>query len=186
MQILSEQGESGLRLAEVAAAINIKEPTIFHYFKNRQELIEAAQIEFYRSTYLSILEPMNAALKFSDSREQWRSAVNKVLEDSFAPGREAVRSVRSGVFGTAQTNPVVREQVVATHREVIAFMTDLFSQARNRGWVRVDCDLEALVGVLLGIVAGRGFIEIDPDFAHFRGWDRLVMDLVPRLMEPDN
>ena len=50
-------GEGSVRVSAVAAAVGVKEPSVYHFFKNREALVEAAQIERYRRSYSEMLKP---------------------------------------------------------------------------------------------------------------------------------
>ena len=184
IEVLAANGEIGLRVADVAERAGVKESTLFYYFKNRQELLETAQLLWYRETYMAIVEPMRGALHFSDTPEQWESAVEKVLLDSFVSSRIEVRASRASVAGMAQSSPAVRSELAKINQEVVDHISGLLKAAADRGWVRNDVNLEVLTTVLLGLVAGRSFVEIDRDYAHFTEWDAIVIQNVKDLLRP--
>lgn len=183
--LLAVEGESGIRLAEIAKKAKVRESTIFYHFKDRSDLIEAAQLERYRSTYIAVVEPMRAALKFSDTTQQWESAVRKVLDDSFVAGRENVRSTRTSVLGMAQTSGRLRREVVQINREVIGHVSELIAEASKNGWVKSTYSPTALASVLMSLIHGRSIIEIDHDFECFSEWNALAIDLAVQLLTPE-
>ena len=180
--LLASEGEAGIRLADVAKKAKVRQSTIFYHFKDRTDLIEAAQLERYRSTYLDVIEPIRAALKFSDTPDQWEAAVRKVFSDSFVPGREDVRSARASVIGMALTSKRLRKSVAEINREVIEHICALISVAKERGWVKDTYSSVALTSVLMSLVHGRTLIEIDSEFEHFSEWNHLAVDLAISLL----
>ena len=52
IEAIAAGGESSVRVSTVASAVGVREPSVYHFFKNREALVEAAQIERYRRSYL--------------------------------------------------------------------------------------------------------------------------------------
>ena len=75
---IASGGESSVRVSTVATAVGVREPSVYHFFKNREALVEAAQIERYRRSYSEMMIPFEAAAMMSDSWDDFERSVRKI------------------------------------------------------------------------------------------------------------
>ena len=74
IEAISSGGEGSVRVSNVASAVGVREPSVYHFFKNREALVEAAQIERYRRSYSEMMVPFEAAALMSESWEDFEYA----------------------------------------------------------------------------------------------------------------
>ena len=70
IEMMESGGESSVRLSAIAEAMGIKEPSIYHHFANRTELVNAAYIEWYWQCLKTDI-PVEAMMALVDSREDY-------------------------------------------------------------------------------------------------------------------
>jgi AcrR family transcriptional regulator len=110
-------GEGSVRVSTVAAAVGVREPSVYHFFKNREALVEAAQIERYRRSYLEMILPFEAAALISDTWADFERAVRKIFAAVYSPERAELRSIRMNVMGAAQSSPAIAAAVIEINHE---------------------------------------------------------------------
>ena len=186
MQLIDKLGENAVRLRDVAEAVGVKEPSIYHHFENRESLLEAAQIERYRRSYLEMIMPLRMAVELADTREEFETAVRKVLEWSYKPDREPIRSVRAHVMGLAQSSQSMADRVREVNSEICSGVAEIFVKAQNRSWMRDDLDPLALAYWSISQLNGRVMAEMDPSRVDVEAWDHVSITAVMRLVTPDH
>ena len=85
MVAIAYGGESSVRVSAIATAVGVKEPSVYHFFKNRDALVEAAQIERYRRSYTEMIVPFEMAAEMSETAEEFERAVRKIFSLVYAP-----------------------------------------------------------------------------------------------------
>lgn len=182
---IDESGEHLVRLRDIADTVGIKEPSIYHYFDSREALLEAAQIERYRRSYLEMTTPLRLAVEMADTRKEFEVAIRKVLEWSYKPNREQVRSVRTHVMGLAQRSPSMAVAVRAVNAEICAGVAEIFTKALDYKWMRADLDPLALAYWSIGQLNGRVMAEMDPTRVDVPSWDFISIEALMGLIDPD-
>ena len=175
---ISAGGESSVRVGLVAAEVGVREPSVYHFFKNREALIEAAQIERYRRSYEEIIVPFETAAQLSDTREEFERAVQKILKMSYLPDRIGIRSIRLGVMGAAQTSPAIADAINQVNRNAAILLARVIEASQERGWTSTAFDAMAIAYWIMGQVNGRVMAEMDSSAVDLAEWDRVSIAAV--------
>ena len=178
VEIIDQSGEDGLRLQQVAEMVGVSEPSVYHFFKNRTALVEAAQIVRYRRSYFEVLLPFAAAVSLADTRDEFEKAVRKVLALSFDPARNDMRLTRVSVMGRAQSSEVIAQAVVEINAEVVSELARVLTDAQAKGWVNKNLDVMASGYWLVGQFTSRVMAELDPERVNLDEWDKISVDAV--------
>jgi len=163
LRLLATQGYTRMTLDQVAAAAGVSKSTIFLRWKTKADLVTAA---------LASVRMTGAPAPTGDARTD----LVAILED-FAATVERVQGM--ALIGTCLAEEahtpelltLLRERTVRPRR---ALLRTVLEQARDRGVIRPDADLDAAISALLG-----------PFYADYMarssarpGWARLAVDLV--------
>lgn len=178
VEIIDQSGEDGLRLQQVAEMVGVSEPSVYHFFKNRTALVEAAQIVRYRRSYFEVLIPFAAAVSLADTRDEFEKAVRKVLALSYVPERNEMRLTRVSVMGRAQSSEVIAKAVVEINAEVVSELARVLNDAQAKGWVNSNLDVMASGYWLVGQFTSRVMAELDPERANLDEWDKISVEAV--------
>ena len=171
-------GEGSVRVSAVAAAVGVKEPSVYHFFKNREALVEAAQIERYRRSYAEMLQPFQVAALMSETQEEFERAIRKIMTLVYSPERAAVRSVRTSVMGAAQTSPVISEAINEVNHASVTLLADVMTFGQEKGWITKDLDAMALAYWGVGQINGRVMAEMNPTKVDLDAWTRVSIEAV--------
>jgi len=134
MAAIAYGGESSVRVSAIATAVGVKEPSVYHFFKNRDALVEAAQIERYRRSYSEMIVPFELAAEMSETQEEFESAVRKVFSLVYAPERIEIRSIRKNVMGAAQSSEVIAKAISEINHETASTLARVMVFGQERGW----------------------------------------------------
>ena len=181
---LVETGPGSLRVSTIAQEVGISEASVYHFFKNKLDLVESAQIEAYRRSYLEMVIPFSAAVDLSDSVEDFIRVVRKLYEMIFSVERHPIRAARIQVIGAAMASPRLRESLNLINREVHEELAEVIRRAQSRGWVNPDRDARAIAYWINAQTNGRVLIEMDPDWGDLSNWNEIAVAAVLSIFDP--
>jgi AcrR family transcriptional regulator len=171
-------GEGSVRVSTVAAAVGVREPSVYHFFKNREALVEAAQIERYRRSYLEMVLPFEAAALMSDTWADFERAVRKIFAAVYSPERAELRSIRMNVMGAAQSSPAIAAAVIEVNHETAESLARVMTFGQEKGWVTKDLDAMALSYWGIGQINGRVMAEMNPSQVDLDAWTKVSIEAV--------
>lgn len=180
---IASGGESSVRVQNIAAVAEVKEPSVYHFFKNRVELVEAAQAERYRRSYLEMIVPFKAVVEMAETKEEFQTAVRKLFNFMYVTERHEVRSVRANVIGSAQTSSKLAAEIKSMNREVAQELADLITSVQQKNWVRPDMDTLACAYWVMGQINGRILAEMESDHVDLAAWNKVSVEAVLRVFE---
>jgi AcrR family transcriptional regulator len=186
VQLIDQAGEDGLRLQQVAEMVGVSEPSVYHFFRNRTALVEAAQIVRYRRSYYEVLVPFAAAVSLANTRDEFEKAVRKVFALSYVSERNAMRLTRVSVMGRAQSSEVIANAVREINFEVVSELVRVLTDAQVKGWVNKNLDAVALGYWLTGQFTSRVMAELDPGRVSLDEWDKISVEAVIGLFRTEN
>ena len=181
---LVETGPGSLRVSTIAQEVGISEASVYHFFKNKLDLVESAQIEAYRRSYLEMVIPFSAAVDLSDSVEDFIRVVRKLYEMIFSVERHPIRAARIQVIGAAMASPRLRESLNLINREVHEELAEVIRRAQSRGWVNPDRDARAIAYWINAQTNGRVLIEMDPEWGDLSNWNEIAVAAVLSIFDP--
>jgi AcrR family transcriptional regulator len=181
---LVETGPGSLRVSTIAQAVGISEASVYHFFKNKLDLVESAQIESYRRSHLEMVVPFQAAVDLSETNEDFRRAIKKLFAMVHSPERYAIRAVRIQALGAAVTSERLRKALIDINGEVQNRVTEVIKSGQKLGWVNPNSDARSLAYWINGVIMGRVFIEMDPEWGDTSQWDEISVNAVLRAFHP--
>ena len=181
IEMMDAGGESSVRLGAIAEALGIKEPSIYHHFTNRTELVNAAYVEWYWQSLKTDI-PVEAMMALVDTQEDYVRAFRKSMEWSYRPERHHARAIRLSVLGAAQRNPELADAVNEINKKFLATVADSVLFAQQKGWLRADLNPMATAYWLHGQIVGRAVAEMDPGDVDLAQWDKVSFEAVLGLM----
>ena len=175
---IASGGEGSVRVSSVAAEVGVREPSVYHFFKNREALVEAAQIERYRRSYAEMMVPFEAAALMADSWDDFERSVRKIFAAIYTPARAEVRSIRMNVMGAAQTSPAIAAAVNEINLENTESLARVMTFGQEKGWVTKDLDAMALAYWGIGQINGRVMAEMNPSQVDLDAWNKVSIEAV--------
>jgi AcrR family transcriptional regulator len=151
---------------------------VYHFFKNREALVEAAQIERYRRSYLEMILPFEAAALMADSWDDFERAVRKIFAAVYTPERAVLRSIRMNVMGAAQSSPAIEAAVIEINHETAESLARVMTFGQEKGWVTKDLDAMALSYWGIGQINGRVMAEMNPSQVDLDAWNKVSIEAV--------
>ena len=173
MAAIAENGDAAVRVQKIAESVGVREPSVYHFFKNREALVEAAHIEMYRRSYVSMVQPFQTGAALADNAEDFQRIVKKILSLIYVPERAEIRSTRMAVMGAAQSSPVIAEAINQINFDIGSGIAEVFVMAQEKNWMRKDVDPLATAYWINGQILGRVMAEMNQSQVNLDRWDEV-------------
>ena len=178
MDAISSGGEGSVRVSAVASVVGVREPSVYHFFKNREALVEAAQIERYRRSYFELMIPFEAAALMADTWEDFERSIRKIFAVIYTPERAPVRAIRKNVMGSAQSSSTISAAIVQINHEAAESLARVMMFGQEKGWITKDLDAMALAYWGIGQLNGRVMAEMNPSQVDLDAWNKVSIEAV--------
>lgn len=161
MLAIESGGEHSIRTKAIAEQVGVTEPSLFHFFGNREGLIIAAHAERYRETHLEFFVPYREAVHACRSKQDFIDLCIATMERVFRAERSQARLIRIQAVAGAFSRPELASSIQQTQREVLAVFIDALNFAQSSKWISRTLDIEAYAYWFVGHITGRIFAELD-------------------------
>ncbi len=145
--LIHERGVAGTTLDDVKAAAGVSGSQMYHYFPDKDELVQAV-IDHQAE---SIVNRQRQALSSAEGVEAWRSMVIAAAKRTKAKGGCQLGSL---VGQLAERDPVARTLIAAGFDQWAAALSDGLRALHADGKLPSDIDPEALATTLLATLQG--------------------------------
>lgn len=163
--------------AEICAQAGMSPGNLFHYFKNKNAIIEAIVDEDRRKTS----EWYEKALQADDLFEELFKLMQQNLELIAEP---IYRKIGIEIFAEAMRNPSVGQLVARNDAESIGALTGILKKAAAKGQIDASLDIAKLATWIAALGDGAfGRAALDP---YFDPTDQsgMLRELLTRILRP--
>lgn len=186
IDVIESGGESALRLADIAATVGIKQPSIYYFFAGREELVVAAHRERYHRAAAQATGLFDTDLARAKTKEEFVEAAERILRFSFVPERSDNRAVRVSLLVKALTSPALRTEINDASFESNRRLAEVIAEAQRKGWVTRDYSPMSIVIWIRGQVLARFLLEADGERYDGDEWtDLAVATILNGFTAPD-
>lgn len=172
--IIAEKGESALRMSDIAAMVGIKQPSIYHFFPSREDLVVAAHRERFRRSIVDVIDTLAIHVADATTREEFVASAIRGLRFALSDDRKGQREIRVALFAKAITNPDLLREINDSSLEANQGFAEILGKAQQRGWIRDDVPPMTLAIWVRSLIFGRYLLEIDSSRYDGEGWTELT------------
>ena len=163
--IVDRDGIDGARLRDIVAEAGLTTGSLYWFFKNRRQLINAALAHRYVDKMRSVLEVTREILRSSlDSVDPLDIALQEAAQPDQAD-RVAARRERIQVLAAALDDPILARQFAEVTRSFTEQVIETITSAQARGLVRSDVDPLALATMIQATTVGYAITDVADDLA---------------------
>ena len=184
IEAIAEGGEASVRVHDIAEKAEVREPSVYHFFKNRKDLVDTAQAERYRRSYIEMFLPFRAMVDMATTAEEFETAVRQMFAGVYRPERHVARAVRVNVWGSAQSSEHLAKVVNEVNEDVVKQFGSLLAECQRKGWVRNDLDPEMLGLWAAGQINTRNMAEMNPEKFDLAAWDKVSVESILATFRP--
>jgi AcrR family transcriptional regulator len=155
VELLDTHSIEDITLDMVLRSSRISKGSLYHHFKDFDELIESAEVQSF-SAYvdLSILKLSQAAMQ-SNSVGEFRQQLHKVTVATQNPELAILRMNRVSALARAGKSPRFHEALGKEQQRLTDGITELVETAQDRGLVRTEVDARAIALLIQAYTLGR-------------------------------
>ena len=182
IEAIDAGGESAVRVQDIADAAGVQIPILYRKFGNREQLIQAAQIERLGRALDSEFRQIQAVVEHAITAEQFRSVLDLILASLDSAERRAARWQRVNVIGSTYGRPELATAVSKLQSRTIRGVADALRRPQQLGWLREGLDLEAFAAWFAGQTMGRIVIELGNSEVDQSAWNSISTDAVRHVL----
>jgi AcrR family transcriptional regulator len=161
VQAVAQGGEAALRVHDVARRVGCSVSALYVHFGSREGLAEAAIIEYVRRLTDASAEALVTQLNRAGSVTAVKRALSAHVNELCGDMQQPVHLARAELLAAARTRPQVREALVQFESARHSQMREALVSARQRGVVRNDVDLDAVVALLRASSLAQALVTSD-------------------------
>lgn len=184
LRIIDRDGIDGARLRDIVAEAGLTTGSLYWFFKNRRQLVNAALADRYVHRMRLVLEQTRSIF---DAEAESPDPLDLALVEAAQPDhpdRVSARRERIQVLAAALDDPILAQQVADVWREFTSQMIEVIVEAQRRGRLRDDVDPLALAVAVQSATVGYAITDLAADLAPSRDdWlavNRVVVDAFRR------
>ncbi|CAB4897456.1 unannotated protein [freshwater metagenome] len=183
IEAIERDGEAALRVDQVAEAVGVTKPSIYHFFHDRDGLIVAAQAERYRRSITYLLADLDLDIVLEcESQAEYARLIHAVVMSSTSPDGVLRRRLRAQVLGSAVSRPALQESVGEVHRQTVATLAKVLGYGQKRGWFRPEFSSSAVAAWWFGAIFGRHLVEDYSNADDANAWPAITWSTIAHLM----
>ncbi|MGE3875118.1 MAG: TetR/AcrR family transcriptional regulator [Parvibaculaceae bacterium] len=163
--------------AEICAEARMSPGNLFHYFENKNAIIEAIVEQDRRET--------KALYEKAGEAQDLFEALCKLVERGLAMAAEPTsRKIGIEILAEATRNPAIGQLVARTDAEATAALIDLLEKAAARGEIDASLDMSRLATWIAVMVDGAfGRAALDPLFVP-SDQGPMLREILTRILKP--
>ncbi|MFM8411069.1 MAG: TetR family transcriptional regulator [Alphaproteobacteria bacterium] len=163
VSLIETEGESGVRVHQLARKAGRTMGAVYHHFESREGLIEAARAQQFRGRMESDIAAMDEAIARSRTPQELVDSLVGVLRVALAPERREARWSRVDVVGCARARPSLAEILGTEQHRIMGLSIATLQKAQDRGLLRSDVDVESLALLSQQLAFAFVLADIDPE-----------------------
>ena len=169
VEAIEREGESAVRVLEVARVAGYSVRMIYYFFGDREGLIEAARVRQFVGRGMQDVAAIGQLVDQASSFDEFRAGVRRLTEAGTDPSRLEVRLSRASVIGATWKRPRLTEALRAEQERVLGGLQSAIVRAQARGFVDPAVDPRAFAafmqaysfGKVTTDLCGQGFVRDD-------------------------
>ena len=177
LDIIDERGVSAVRVHEVVKRADTTTGSLYWFFKNRKELINAALAEQFASQMRPVVELVRTTMSHAEV------TVDMLFDQRFdftTPERVTARRRRIDVLSAALSDPELAAEVARTQQELFQVAVDVITDAQHRGLARNDIDPYSYALFIQSMAIGFAVADLSeemlPDYENWWSINRLFVE----------
>lgn len=176
IELIERDGESALRVGDVAAAAGTSVGTLYHHFGDREGLVEAARAVQFRRHVDADAAMMKAAIEEASTLAEFDGVLERFAGITETAQRREANWARIDVLGCARRRPRLVASLAEEQERLSALLTDVCRLAQTKGFLDPAVDPRALAVFMQAYSMGRvvgalpGTTPLEPD-----AWSKLIV-----------
>lgn len=161
IEMIDQHGEDGVKVEPLSRAAGLNVTTIYHWFGNRQGLIDVAQAVRFRRRTRERLGLLEQAVRRTVDRPGAQAMLDQVLLIHMDAETIDSQLQRLNALGAAYARPTLAAALGTLHHRDRRHLAGILRQLQVPGYISPEVDLEAFSSWMLGIVLAQALVPFD-------------------------
>ncbi len=180
VEAIERDGESAVRVLEVARVAGYSVRMIYYFFGDREGLIEAARVRQFVGRGMQDVAAIAHLVERASCLEEFRSGVRRLAEVGMDPTRVEVRLSRASVIGATWKRPRLIEALRVEQERVLGALQAAIVRAQGRGFIDPAVDPRAFAAFMQAYSFGKVTTDLCGEgFVPRAAW----VDVIVRVIE---
>ena len=182
INLTKTQGIETITSDQVLEISRISKGSMYHHFKDFNELIEVAESVIYASVVDDVISRLSTALSISKSREDFLTAIAAITYGNQTPEKVEDRLSRITYLAQAISSERMKLSMGAEQERLTQGIADLIREAQERGWANPNLNALAASIFLQAFTVGRVIDYISDERVDDESWIFLIAQVVDRVI----
>jgi AcrR family transcriptional regulator len=183
-EIIAERGEDALRVTEVADHAGVAVGLLYHYFKDRVDLIAAVRESQFRARLDADISQLGELVSPRRGGGVLRTIIND-FADPYHPERMEYRMDRAQALAAARHNPDLMNRLAEAQAVMAENINRIVDEAKANGILDPTLDTKAMGFFLEVIPLGLLLANVYGDYAPDpKEWEKLLFRMLKSLAPP--
>jgi AcrR family transcriptional regulator len=186
IEMIDQHGEDGVKVEPLSRAAGLNVTTIYHWFGNRQGLIDVAQAVRFRRRARERLGSLEQAVRRTVDRAGARSMLDQMLLANTDADTIESQLQRLNALAATYARPTLAAALGTLHHRDRRHLAGILRQLQVPGYISPEVDLEAFSSWILGVVLAQALLTFDgrPEVIH--GVRQLQRRVLQRVLFGDD
>ncbi len=180
---MDDTGEAAIHIKSVLEASGVAYGSLYHHFKDREDLVcEAIAERYVRSVTLGL--PAFASLaREARTPEQVRALIEAEMVRLDGEGLRLQRRRRINAIGSAMFRPEVLVRIARQQAAYFDSAAEILAEVQGRGLIHPTIDVRTFAAWYLSLILSRAFVEIDVAEGACEDWSTYTFVAAVVLLE---
>ena len=157
---LDAVGPVKFNILRVLEKSGVSRSSVYHHFNNRDGVIAAVEVARMSEEAEFINLVLKQTIESVSSYEEAMAAIRNVLILTGTPEGKKLRAHRIAVIATAQTIPLLAEQMREDQIKIDNDLKDILRTAESRGLTSTISNIDGVVHLITSLFIGRTMVDI--------------------------
>jgi AcrR family transcriptional regulator len=179
---IDAHGEAAVRVQELADTVGVAVTSLYHFYGNREGLVEAAQAERYARGLREHEVAFTYGVRACRTALQFKKLIRDTAQRIASPEAAEHRMTLVNALGSAHGRPRLAAAIATEQSRFNSAIAAVLAEPQRKGWLRADLDLTAFVAWYVGTMLSRSVLDVGATGVDSKAWDRLTLDATMSLL----
>ena len=177
-KLLDSKKQNEISTDEVLELSGVSKGSMYHHFKDIQELIETTQIYRYSKWIDSSIDFLTKYVATARTKKELRKSLRILTEQTQSDTRKGARAERAQALSACLQNPRMEEKMGRETQRLTDAIADIANEVKNKGLFREDVNSKALATFIQAYTLGKIVNDYNPTGVNEEEWVEFIMKIV--------
>ena len=177
-KLLDSKLKNEISTDEVLELSGVSKGSMYHHFKDIQELIETTQVYRYSKWIDSSIDFLTKYVATARTQKELRKSLRILTEQTQSDARKGARAERAQALSACLQNPRMEEKMGRETQRLTDAIADITNEVKNKGLFREDVNSKALATFIQAYTLGKIVNDYNPTGVNEEEWVEFIMKIV--------